>query len=200
MFHDYFPVCILHHKISDELADRVEDAVTPHLHKLQRETPIVDHGGAPYTSLDTMYTDFWDNKILVHELVPDFFPCVQEAVLSYQEHTSIVINPNFKIRYWTQNYEDRDSHDIHNHGIHGISGIYFMRANDKAGPTRFYNPNQVAGLVKHMMTGNRYCTDTVDIWPVKGTMLIFPSYLKHKVVASGPGVIRTSIAFDICPG
>lgn len=200
MFHDYFPVCILHFKVDTELADKVEREITPHLEKLERETKIVDHGGDPYTSLDTMYTDFWDNKIRVHEIVPEFFEQVQQAVLSYTEYTTIMINPNFKLRYWTQNYVDNDSHDIHNHGIHGVSGIYFMRANDKAGPTRFYNPNQVAGLVKHKMTGNRYCTDAVDIWPEKGTMLIFPSYVKHKVVSGTDGVVRTSISFDICPG
>jgi hypothetical protein len=74
-----------------------------------------------------------------------------------------------------------------------------MRANDKAGPTRFYNPNQIAGLVKHVPGSNRYCTDSIDIWPKKGTILIFPSYLKHKVVPGSDGVIRTSISFDVCP-
>jgi len=199
-FKDYFPVAVLHYKIDDDMANAVCSAVEPELSKLQRTTPIVDYGGDPYTSVDTHATDFWDNKIQIHKLVPDFFEEVRNAVLLYQEHTSIMINPNFKIRYWTQDYSDGDSHDIHNHGIHGISGTYYMRANSAAGPIRFYNPNQVAGLVKHMMSGNPYCADTMDVYPEKGTMLIFPSYLKHKVVECNEGAIRTSISFDICPG
>lgn len=199
-FNEFFPVCVLQTNIPTEVADAVEAAVVPELHKLTREKNINDSIGEGYTAVETMSTDFWENKIPVHELVPDFFEYVQKAVFAYQDETSIHINPDFKIRYWTQDYVEHDSHDVHMHGIHGISGTYYVRSNQNAGPIRFYNPNPLAEYVRAGNPGNKYIRAHNDIYPEKSLLLIFPSYIKHKVLQSSTDTIRTSISFDICPG
>lgn len=199
-FHSLFPVCVFETKINDDLANKMEEAIVPQLHLLEREKPINDSIGDPYTALETMATDFWENKILIHELVPEFWEVVKEAALAFSEHTSIMINPNIRIRYWTQDYSDGDSHDIHGHGVHGISGTYYVRANNRAAPIRFYNPNTVAELVRSGNPGNTFCRAHQDFWPEKGKLLLFPSYLKHQVLSCDTGAIRTSVSFNFCPG
>lgn len=199
-FHNYFPVCVAQIKLDDELVNKMEESIVPQLHLLSREKPISDSVGDPYTALDSMDTDFWENKVLVHELVPEFWEVVSNHAKEYSEHTSIMMNENVRIRYWTQDYKDKDYHDIHAHGVHGISGTYYVRANENAGPIRFYNPNPVAELVRAGNPGNQYCRAHNDIWPERGNLLLFPSYIKHQVLACNEGAIRTSISFNFCPG
>ena len=52
----YFPVGVLFHDISDELANKVEGVIIPELEKLE----------SLYTE-----TDFYDNKIQVDQLIPE---------------------------------------------------------------------------------------------------------------------------------
>lgn len=198
---ELFPVAILKHHIDKDMADTMENEIVPLLDNLERNTPILDSVGDEYISADTMYTDFWENKIPVHEIVPDFWDVVRTAAYEYADQTSYFINPNFKVRYWTQNYVKQDRHDIHQHGINGISGTYFIRANENAGPIRFYNPNNTAEYVRAGNPLNKFVQGHHDIWPEKGLLLLFPSYIKHAVESGrNDDVVRTSISFDCCPG
>jgi len=182
MYKDLFSVPVLHIKIDEAVANEMEYKIIPLLDQLEREN-------------DCVSTDFWDRKISVHELVPDFFQIVTQAALDFQEHSGIEIDEELRIKYWTQDYKPGDQHDVHHHGIHGISGTYWVRANQDAGSFRLYNTNPYSDLVKHKNKTD-YTVAYEDFWPEKGSMLLFPSYMKHCVMQSGKNAIRTSVSFN----
>lgn len=182
MFTNLFPIPILRIKLSDEIADAMEEKIVPLLDGLSREN-------------DSVSTDFWEKQIPVHELVPNFFQQAIEAALEFQEHTGIEIDSEMRIKYWTQDYLPNDSHQMHHHGIHGISGTYWVRANEDAGSFRLFSTNPHSDLVLNNKS-TEYTVAYEDIWPEKGMMLLFPSYMKHCVMQSGKNAIRTSVSFN----
>lgn len=181
----YFPVGVLHHDIDSALADKVEETVVPLLTELPRGT--------------TQFTDFHGTKIEVHSLLPELIDEFVKAMNVYREATSFSIEESLPLQYWTQDYKEGDTHGIHAHGVSGISGIYWVRANSEAGEVRFHNPNPITEYVRVNDEGNPFTWMSARIQPTKGKMILFPSYLKHDVMPSGPNAIRTTIAFNF-PG
>ncbi len=78
-------------------------------------------------------------------------------------------------------------HDAHTHGNCSWCGIYYLQISDVPetqpkhapnGVNRFYRPLAVGGMVDDL--GNAYLKHNVlDIPPIPGTLVLFPSYLLH---------------------
>jgi uncharacterized protein (TIGR02466 family) len=183
-----FPCAMFEGCIKPETAQVVEDYVVPKLDLLTESPDTFDHHS----------TDFWDTKILVHEHIPQFWDEVLECIKQYSAETSLYVNfEGLSMHYWTQDYKEGDGHDIHAHGGPGISGIYWVRANEAAGSVRFYTPNPYTDLSSWTDQMSPYARPVVDVFPEKGKLVLFPSYLKHRVMPSGPDAIRTAIAFNV---
>ena len=180
----YFPLGVLAHNVNKELADTIETVIVPELTKLERAHE------------DDQFTDYFENKIRVHELFPELINEWVKAVLTYQSATTMAINMDAPLQYWTQDYKEGDTHHCHEHGINGISGVYWVRANETAGKLRLHNPNSITQYVSAIDRTNQWTSVVADITPEKGKMVIFPSYVKHEVLPSGTDAIRTTIAFN----
>lgn len=182
--HNHFPICVLENKVSNELADSVEKKLLPYIEGLPEE------GGHLHTDY------FTQNKLNLLEEVPELFEFLLETKRMYQQITA------FKARdipemVWLQDYRSESAvHGKHVHGVSGISGVYWIRANDKAGPLRIYNPNVVLEYLAKYDNFNPYTTMSNDYYPEKGKLILFPSYLHHEVMPSLPGVVRTTIAYN----
>ena len=179
-----FPVAVLHHNIDKQLADKVESVIIPEIEKLGRNDE------------DTQFTDYFENKIPVDELLPELVTQWIHAMHQYKSVTSFSVIEGQPIQFWTQDYKEGDTHAAHAHGIHGVSGVYWVRANDTAGKIRLHNPSSMTDYVRVDDHDNPYTWSEADISPKKGKMILFPSYLKHEVLQSGPKAIRTTIAFN----
>jgi hypothetical protein len=181
---NYFPIAVLHYNITNELANKIESVMIPEIEKLDRNEQ------------DTQFTDFFENKIPVHELLPELVNEWIHAMREYQSVTALSVIEGQPIQYWTQDYKEGDTHQTHAHGIHGISGVYWVRANDTAGKIRLHNPNPMTDYARVIDSENSYAWSSAEIKPEKGKMILFPSYLKHEVLQSGPNATRTTIAFN----
>jgi hypothetical protein len=179
----FFPVGIAEHFLDKELADKIEGKIVPLLKNLERG--------------QDQYTDFFENKIKVPEVVPELIQEIINGINYYRTETSLAINPNAPLQYWTQDYKEGDIHGAHSHGVSGISGIYWVRANESAGGVKFFNPNPITEYVSVETPDNPYAWTYTVVKPEKGKMILFPSYLKHEVLPSGKDVIRTSIPFNV---
>jgi len=177
----YFPVGVLFHNISDDLANKVEGIIIPELEKLE----------SLYTE-----TDFYDNKIQVDQLIPELLEEWIQAMLTYKEATGISIPDGGGLQYKIRDYKEDGVHTMHQHGASGISGVYWVRANETAGKFRIHTPNPITEYVRRDEYENLFMSTHIDIVPEKGKMLIFPSYLKHEVLPAGENAIRTTIAFN----
>lgn len=183
-----FPLAILEASVTPETAQAVEDFVVPQVDLLKQSED----------TFDTYKTDYWETKIKVHESVPQLWDEILEYIKEYSEETTIAVNfDGLSMHYWTQEYKEGDSHDMHAHGCVGISGIYWVRANEAAGPVRIYSPNPYTELTSWNDMNNPFSRSVVDVYPKKGKLILFPSYLQHRVMPSGKNAERTTIAFNV---
>jgi len=145
-------------------------------------------------------TDFHqENSVIdLEKELPDLKKAIMDNVAVYTHQTGIAVTPDMPFSSWVQDYsEDKNFHPIHAHGLHGISGIYWIRANDAAGETVFHTPNPYTDLVKrHNET--EVTSSVFAMKPMRGVVVLFPAYLQHEVMMSKPGAVRSTIAFNLC--
>lgn len=183
-----FPLAMFEGAVTAETAQAVEDYVVPNVDLLINSKD----------TFDDYKTDFWETKILIHENVPQLWEEIIEFIKYYSKETSLHVNfEELSMHYWTQDYKEGDSHDIHAHGCPGISGIYWVRANEAAGPVRFYTPNPYTEISDWTDDNSPHGRSMADVFPEKGKLILFPSYLKHRVMPSGPNTERTAISFNV---
>lgn len=178
-----FPVAIMHHKISDDIADKVEKVYLEKLDQIPNTGHHYGDFGLPERVIDL--------KRDTPELLDEIIACKTH----YETVTGLECSPGL-MEFWTQDYRDQGQrHNRHCHGIHGISGVYWVRANENAQELNFFNPNPFPAYASHSK-------DTPFSWngygykPEKGLMIFFPSYLEHEVQESPPNTIRSTIAFN----
>lgn len=121
-------------------------------------------------------------------------------------------NPNrsVHIQAWANIHNMSGSYNVpHNHPNCHISGVFYARVPKGSGRIRFFAPHRIPNQLRHLepemqhwvpVQGNRLASDRLDIQPLEGLFLMFPSYLIHDVLKSFTGEAeRVSIAFNIFP-
>ncbi len=110
---------------------------------------------------------------------------------------------------WFQVSNSSAHHDIHTHGNCSWSGVYCLQVDDEQprqahavhgvrnGVTRFYGPhfNHLAGAA--MDFGNAYLQAAhVDVQPVPGQLVVFPSWLAHQAMPYDGAKDRVIVSFN----
>jgi uncharacterized protein (TIGR02466 family) len=96
---------------------------------------------------------------------------------------------------WFQIQNGAAFHDIHTHGNCSWSGVYYVQIDPPAqrhrhpefgplnGATRFYSPMFPLLGGAHIDMGNAWLQQaTLDVAPVAGDLVLFPSFLPHKAM------------------
>jgi len=90
---------------------------------------------------------------------------------------------------------------FHSHRNSFYSGVlYFGEYSNDYGPIEFTSP--VADLFSNYVIPKKYNVYNCEVWkvyPTKGTILFFPSYLKHRIGEHNSNEERCSLAFNIVP-
>jgi uncharacterized protein (TIGR02466 family) len=110
---------------------------------------------------------------------------------------------------WFQTSNAGAFHDVHTHGNCSWSGVYVVQVDEPAqreahpvfgavnGVTRFYGPAfaQLAGA--HVDAGNAYLQPPhVDVVPVPGQLVVFPSWLPHRAMPYAGAAERIVVSFN----
>ena len=110
---------------------------------------------------------------------------------------------------WFQIANRGAHHDIHTHGNCSWSGVYCLQVDDDEsriahpllgssnGVTRFYGPhfNHLGGA--HMDFGNAYLQRShIDIAPMPGQLIVFPSWLPHQAMPYDGELDRIIVSFN----
>ena len=110
---------------------------------------------------------------------------------------------------WFQIANRGSHHDVHTHGNCSWSGVYCLQVDDEAartahpllgatnGVTRFYGPhfNHLGGA--HMDFGNAYLQSAhIDIAPLPGQLIVFPSWLPHQAMPYDGESDRVIVSFN----
>lgn len=110
---------------------------------------------------------------------------------------------------WFQIQNGMAFHDVHTHGNCSWSGVYYVQCDpdeqrrahpqlgDMNGVTRFYGPYSQWLGGAHMDVGNAYLQkNTLDVQPVPGRLVLFPSYLAHKAMPYAGNDERIIVSFN----
>ena len=110
---------------------------------------------------------------------------------------------------WFQIQNGLAFHDVHTHGNCSWSGVYYVQCDpdelrrahpqlgDMNGVTRFYGPYSQWLGGAHMDVGNAYLQkNTLDVGPVPGRLVLFPSYLAHKAMPYEGDNERIIVSFN----
>jgi hypothetical protein len=81
---------------------------------------------------------------------------------------------------------------LHHHPAPWLTGVYYVAAPD--GPER-PGALRIGGLPG--WTGARPPWPVVDVEPVPGRLILFPSYVAHETLPTGSDETRISVAFDV---
>jgi uncharacterized protein (TIGR02466 family) len=105
---------------------------------------------------------------------------------------------------WYHVSNDGGFHDAHYHPDCSWCGIYYLQAGNATasgaggagnGVSRFYRPVVTGGMLNDF--GNSYLSNNrIDITPVDGMLLLFPSYLLHSGLPYAGERDRVLIAFN----
>ncbi|MEL6999390.1 MAG: TIGR02466 family protein [Pseudomonadota bacterium] len=97
-------------------------------------------------------------------------------------------------------------HDAHTHGACSWCGIFYLQAGNSAevpsdganvagnGINRFYSPISSGGLLRDY--GNAYLRGYLDVQPMDGHLVVFPSYLLHSALPYTGDKDRIIISFN----
>lgn len=187
--HEIFSVPIASMHVDEGIAEEIERVFLERLDNL------------PLRDVDVQYSDFTEeqaDQILdVKKDFPNFWESLIHFKDSYAEETGLKTTDGY-FRSWTQDYRDVGQHHRrHHHGSCGISGVYWIRANENAEPLTFYTPNTANKYTNYeAWVLNKYSAQSFSFPAERGTILLFPSYLEHEVGLSTPGTVRSTLAFN----
>ena len=102
---------------------------------------------------------------------------------------------------WFTKIEKEQYSDFHNHKNSFYSGVYYHDEYSN-NPARILIANPLSNLSDFWITPTEFVIQNSDDWhfiPTKGLLLLFPSYLRHKVEMNHEDDIRYSLAFNIVP-
>jgi uncharacterized protein (TIGR02466 family) len=89
-------------------------------------------------------------------------------------------------------------HRVHSHPNNYLSGVYYLSVRAGADTINFHDPRNQTGVIRPPVSElTRENTDQVVIRVSEGTLLLFPSYLRHAVDSNASSEERISISFNV---
>lgn len=182
---ELFPTPILFHQVDSKLSDYVENLVVSRLNNLEK--------------IDNLKTDFFKkNKTVKIEEISELFEEILKCKKIFEQNTNF--GESSLHEFWVQDYSYNQTHNTHNHGRNQLSVVYWVRANQEAGNFVLFDPKPQQSIFNNNVVNHSKYTELYHtISPIKGGMIIFPSYINHQVKPGGPNCIRTTIAFNFYP-
>ena len=90
---------------------------------------------------------------------------------------------------------------VHTHPESVLSGVFWLSAPEGSGSFVLLNPTQIdwwtERLNAHDIIVNSHSVSSLEVKPLEGGLLIFPSYVPHMVIPNTTFIKRISISFNI---
>ena len=147
------------------------------------------------------------------QLLAFIIDSVRQTVVLANQGAWPEAKPGFHIAVrgmWFQISSQGSHHDVHTHGNCSWSGVYCLQVDPQQarnahpalgaanGVTRFYGPhfNRLGGAA--MDFGNAYLQNAhLDIQPVPGQLVVFPSWLPHQAMPYHGQAERVIVSFNV---
>ena len=124
---------------------------------------------------------------------------IDHSVLEYMSEYRLKPHEIFIDGIWLNTMDSTSTHAVHAHYGHTFSGVYYVDVPEGSGKLSFYDHLSVTAHADLNSVVEVTSFNSLSWWvPVEeGTVVIFPSHLRHGVDKSDFKGIRRSIAFDI---
>jgi len=144
------------------------------------------------------YTTFHNpdkNKIYQRDMPSSskFVEMVTDAANTFMDNWGIKTNRTPHVYFWGSHCQRGDNHHSHVHPMSTLSGTYWSAAEDRASPLVFENPAG-SSMMQYPPRQEHY---EYSHKPKTGDMLIWPSWLQHKVLTQMSDAMRVAISFNV---
>jgi uncharacterized protein (TIGR02466 family) len=140
----------------------------------------------------------WQSKKLVYESIEEMQPFLNNIILAAREiykGYGISREPQY-MEYWFNINRKYNFNWLHNHPNFYFSGVYYVKSSENSGDLVLERPDAASEWIVPESINIANCP-AFKITPKVNNLLIFPSYLKHKVEQNLTDEDRISIAFNI---
>lgn len=139
-----------------------------------------------------------DNKSIFKPLLSDIIKYSQK----YIENFELKKDKKYGIsNMWANINKYKDNNSVHTHPFSLISGVYYIQSPENSGDIEFLHPDDSIGcyfIGNYYEKLNQNNSATWSITPENNDLILFPSFLKHKVNKNlNKKFNRISIAFNI---
>lgn len=186
----WFPQQII---VSQDLKfEKVKNKFTNYCKKNQKE----DFKGRSYSNCLGWQSKDISSKDFVFEYLQEFINQSLSSQFSLKPNTNIRID-----NFWINISNKYASNDYHVHNGSHYSGCLYVQCGKQSGnikinPNLNYNTDWMNFLTEDYKN-TYHIHPSVEIHPKEGMMIMFPSYLMHKVNNNLENIERISIAFNV---
>lgn len=192
--YNLFPVPVLHTNFG--MAELLRKEMVPFFKDIEATDTRTQAGKYPFGS----YTSFFNNEDIIGLPQLDILRTfIKETVQDMHQSVGLTGNLGFTNSWFSINRK-HSYHETHHHCPDIWSGVYYLQADSNDATISFINKNLVDSgwPFAAMKTANTdFVTNQVNCPVSTGLLLIFPSYLQHKVNQQETDSERITIAFNV---
>jgi uncharacterized protein (TIGR02466 family) len=183
-----FPTLVWKVELEAQLREAISARALPALSSMRSEYPPLSSGQG-WQSVQALHR-LEDFQVLVSQVRRVVTGVIEFLRISYEA---------FEITAcWATVLAPGGEHRAHDHPNNFLSGVYYLRIHPGADTINFHDPRSQTGIIRPPVVElTAENTEQVVLRVKDGTMLIFPSYLRHSVDANASKEDRISISFNI---
>lgn len=123
---------------------------------------------------------------------------IRERVADYSaslagDHPFVAARPSHAtLKTWALLFDSRGHQVLHHHPGPWLTGVYYVTA-----PTGSPRPGALRIGSVPAWVGRSPPWTAIDLEPVPGTLVLFPSFVPHETLPTGSDETRISVAFDV---
>lgn len=183
-----FPTLVWKVELEAQLRETIDAKASAALSRMRRDFPPVAPGKG------------WQSVQTLHMLedFQDLVSCVQRAVAGILQFLRIGYDEFEITACWATILTPGAEHKAHHHPNNFLSGVYYVRTHPGADTINFHDPRNQTGILRPPVVElTAENTDQVVVQVKNGTLLVFPSFLRHSVDANMSEEERISISFNV---
>jgi uncharacterized protein (TIGR02466 family) len=183
-----FPTLVWKVELHTQLREAVNAKALAALARMRRDRPPLAPGAG------------WQSAQTLHELddFQDLVTCVRHTVTAILRFLRIGYDAFEITACWATILARGAEHKAHWHPNNFLSGVYYVQTHAGADTINFHDPRNQTGILRPPVVElTAENTDQVVVRVTDGTLLVFPSWLRHSVDANTSEKERISISFNV---
>lgn len=183
-----FPTLVWKVELRTQLSEAINAKALAALSQMRRDQPPLAPGAG------------WQSTQTLHEMneFQELMTCVRHTVSGILRFLQIGYDAFDITACWATILAPGAEHKAHYHPNNFLSGVYYVRTCAGANTINFHDPRNQAGIIRPPVTKlTAENTDQVVVRVNNGTLLVFPSWLRHSVDANTSKDERISISFNV---